>query len=305
MATKPSWREILDRMGPLDSTGSAAHYLDPETNRDYIQTYGLGHMEGSGENGQWVGGAPTGYWGYDYGAGGDNTRLSGKPYDIYNNEGDATGKGTFKQFRSEGDHMMDVAKGAAVMGAIALGGGALAGGGGGAGAGAVGANFGVYPTAAELAAGMHIPGSALSAGAGALGAAGPGDAGWGMDLGGAGGADTTYAGNVGASGVGGSLPGAASSGSGLLQTGAKALGGASSLLSGGGGGGGGEGDKTTRLDPRLDELVYGDLFKRTQGLLAQQMTPEGQAGNELMKKRGMGLLDQAPRQGFDRFYPGK
>lgn len=49
-----------------------------------------------------------------------------------------------------------------------------------------------------------------------------------------------------------------------------------------------------KMDPRLDGPVFGEngLVPRTQGLLAQQMSPEQQAGWMRMQQQGMGLLNQ-------------
>ena len=49
---------------------------------------------------------------------------------------------------------------------------------------------------------------------------------------------------------------------------------------------------TKKMDPRLDGAVYGDqgLVPRSQALLAQQMSPQGQAGWQNMKQMGQGLL---------------
>ena len=92
-------------------------------------------------------------------------------------------------------------------------------------------------------------------------------------------------------------------------------GGGSSLLglaaSGLGGLAGGQGQEdsssqTRRMDPRLDQPVFGDLIPRTQSLLGQQMTPERMAGYRQMQTMGQSLLGR-PVAGndFERFYGGR
>jgi hypothetical protein len=159
---------------------------------------------------------------------------------------------------------------------------AVAGGAGAAG-GATGFSFGVEPTAAELASGVHIPGSALPAGSVAPSV-----------MGGAGG------GAGGAGGAGSSLLNGA--GGKLLGAGATLLGGLAGK-EGAGGGGGGSG-----MDERMDKYIYGDqgVNQYAQNLLMQQMKPEMQAGWEQMRGRGLSLLN-TPVAGnaFERFYGGK
>lgn len=61
----------------------------------------------------------------------------------------------------------------------------------------------------------------------------------------------------------------------------------------------------TKMDPRLDQFVYGDLLPRAQGLLGQQMPMAQQYGNQMMQM-GSGLLGAgiAPN-GFERFTKGR
>lgn len=163
---------------------------------------------------------------------------------------------------------------------------------------------------AAYGAGMF--GGAGAAGAG--GAGGPGSATWGMDLGGAGLADTTYAANIGAAGgmggggIGGAAGGGASMLGGAAPTVAGAAGGGSGLLGSMGGllgpaatlggallGAKGNKNETTserKMDPRLDGPVYGTggLIPNATNLMQQQMSPEGQAGWMEMQQRGRGLL---------------
>lgn len=61
--------------------------------------------------------------------------------------------------------------------------------------------------------------------------------------------------------------------------------------------------QTKKMDPRLEEFVYGDLLPRTKGLLAEEMSPERRAQWNQMRGVGMGLLSQpVAGNAFDRFY---
>lgn len=106
--------------------------------------------------------------------------------------------------------------------------------------------------------------------------------------------------------------GPAAAGSGILEAlgGTKGLLGIGTTLAGAlagskGGSGSGNQDVTKRMDPRLDEYIYGDggLFPRAKGLLAEQMSPERMAQWDKMRNVGMGLLGQTPAgNGFDQMY---
>jgi hypothetical protein len=192
-------------------------------------------------------------------------------------------------------------------------------------------------TAASL--GM-LPGGALNNMMGAPGGvAGPGEAGWGMDLGGgemfspamdsqlanvqggfsAGGGGV---GGVGGGSVGASAPVAGGGGGLLSGLGDKAAGLIGSVTGGGGSnlmglastalgalagsqGQKGENSSTRTMDPRLDQPVFGDLVPRTQNKLAELMTPERMQGYRNMQSLGTNLLGRPVAENkFNRFYPG-
>ena len=103
------------------------------------------------------------------------------------------------------------------------------------------------------------------------------------------------------------LTAAKTAGTGLLEgLGGKALGlGATALGALAGSQGTGEQTQEKRMDPRLDQYVYGDLLPQAKGLLAQQMPLAQQYGNQMMQV-GTGLLGAgiAPN-GFERFTRGR
>jgi hypothetical protein len=162
------------------------------------------------------------------------------------------------------------------------------------------------------------------------GVAGPGEAGWGLDLGGGEmfnpamdsqlanvqGGFTAGGGGVGggsAGGVSAASPAAGASwtdkltslvgggGSSLLGLGATALGGLAGAQ-----GQNADSSSTRKMDPRLDQPVFGDLIPRAQSLLGQQMSPERQQGYRQMQTMGQSLLGR-PIAGndFERFYGGR
>ena len=93
----------------------------------------------------------------------------------------------------------------------------------------------------------------------------------------------------------GSSPGWMDAVKGLLPSGASSLLGPALSLAGAVAGSKGVNKNVTqtqKMDPRLDGAVYGDqgLVPRAQGLLAQQMSPQGQAGYMNMQNVGQGLL---------------
>lgn len=204
-------------------------------------------------------------------------------------------------YDSLGDSATDIAKAMAVVLSAGYGGAALMGAGGAGGAGA-GAGLSEAGLAGEGAFGA----TNAMGGAGAFGPAGSAYYGAGaglseMGLAGQGAfTGTNVAGGAATgSGVGGATMGAAGGGGGLLQT----LGGAAGkygdliapLLGAAAGAQGNEAESssTRKMDPRLDGPVYGEggLVPRTQGLLAQQMTPEAQQGWLDMQSKGRGLLN--------------
>lgn len=105
-------------------------------------------------------------------------------------------------------------------------------------------------------------------------------------------------------GVGAGAAGAA--GSLLSGIGDKALGIGATVL-GGALGSQGTPDQTQekKMDPRMDQFVYGELMPKVQGLLTSQMPLAQQAGDQ-MRMVGTGLLNQpiAPN-GFERFTRGR
>lgn len=109
-----------------------------------------------------------------------------------------------------------------------------------------------------------------------------------------------------AAGAGGAGAAAGGAGGLLSGLGGKALGlGATALGALAGSQGTGEQTQEKRMDPRLDQYVYGDLLPQAKGLLAQQMPLAQQYGNQ-MKQVGTGLLGAgiAPN-GFERFTRGR
>lgn len=109
-----------------------------------------------------------------------------------------------------------------------------------------------------------------------------------------------------AAGAGGAGAAAGGAGSLLSGLGGKALGlGATALGALAGSQGTGEQTQEKRMDPRLDQYVYGDLLPQAKGLLAQQMPLAQQYGNQMMQV-GTGLLGAgiAPN-GFERFTRGR
>jgi hypothetical protein len=244
---------------------------------------------------------------------GDNTQLNGTPYNEFDAQGNLLNTGTWDSFMSDSDQYKQAAAGlAAVLGA-GFGGAALMGG-GGAGAGVAGVG--------EAGWGMDLGmgGLGLAPGEAAAIAGGAGGAG----LAGAGGAMTVptaaeaalgassleaslapyLASGVAPAASGGLLEALKAAGSSLLPgSGAGAsswlgpaatvagglLGGSGAGTGGGGGAGGGGGGGSSRMDPRLDAPVFGDLVPRTQGLLGQQM-PQAMEQGAQMSQVGSGLL---------------
>jgi hypothetical protein len=157
---------------------------------------------------------------------------------------------------------------------------AVAGGAGAAG-GATGFSFGVEPTAAELASGAHIPGSALPAG--------------------------SVAPSV-MSGAGGGAGGAGGAGSSLLNgAGGKLLGAGATLLGGLSGSQSGQGEGGGR-DPQMNDFLFGakGVNPMAQSLLMQQMTPERQAEWDQMRGKGLSLMSgPVVGNGFNLLYGGK
>lgn len=319
----PEQLRLLQQMGGMYGDGT---YYDEAAQRMYSPLYGNARMsERNGDvDGAWTRGDPTSYWGYDKEQGTPMTEMNGKGYDIYDPTGKQTGSGTLSGYDGLKGDAADIAKAMAIVGTVGFGGAALmgAGGLGGAGAGAAGASgaaggvapytfgvngaIGAYPAAMGAGAGY---GTALgSAAGGALGAA----AGGGGGAGGAGGAGLSEMGLAGegaftgtnaaggaatGSGVGGATMGAAGGG-GLLSTLGGTLGQYGSLIApllgaaAGAQGNEAETSSTRKMDPRLDGPVYGEggLVPRTQGLLAEQMSPEAQQGWLDMQNKGRGLL---------------
>jgi hypothetical protein len=289
-------------------------------NRYYLPLYENGGVSG-GDAGDWQPGQRSGYMAFDKRLRDDGTQRAGdyktSQFTKYDPSGQQTKTGTMDWMGNT--NLRDILEAAAVVGGAGLAGGALAGagaaGGGGAagaaggggytfgttgaiggygaatgtgaawapavGGAAGGASFGVNMTPAELASGAHVPGSMLPAGSVAPSV-----------MSGAGGAG-----------------GAGSAGSGLGGMGGKLLGAGATLLGGASGAAGGAGgDLTRKMDPRMDQYVYGDqgIMNRTQGLLNQQMSPESMAQWQKMQGVGMGLLQQpVAGNAFERFYGGK
>ena len=108
----------------------------------------------------------------------------------------------------------------------------------------------------------------------------------------------------------GAVAPAAASGSSLLNSASnliKPLAGVAATIAGGaaGAGGGGSGGQQNRMDPRMDEFVYGDLLPRVRGLLDSQSPMALDAQKRLMQT-GSGLLSINPAgNGFDRFTKGR
>lgn len=113
---------------------------------------------------------------------------------------------------------------------------------------------------------------------------------------------------VGAAGAGGAGGATAAGGAGSLLSNIpnSALGIGATLLGAAAGNEGTPGQTAEKkMDPRLDQFVYGDLLPRAQGLLGQQMPLAQQYGNQMMQM-GTGLLGAgiAPN-GFERFTKGR
>ena len=93
----------------------------------------------------------------------------------------------------------------------------------------------------------------------------------------------------------------------LIPEGAKSLLGPAATIAGALAGGQGTPGQTTekKMDPRLDQYVYGDLMPKVQGLLNSQMPLAQQAGQQ-MRQIGGGLLS-APiaGNGFNMFTKGR
>ena len=100
--------------------------------------------------------------------------------------------------------------------------------------------------------------------------------------------------------------GGAAAGGSLLSGAGSLLGPAATVLGAVAGGQGTPGQTTEkRMDPRLDQYVYGDLMPKVQGLLNTQMPMAQQAGQQ-MRQIGGGLLS-APiaGNGFNMFTKGR
>lgn len=113
-------------------------------------------------------------------------------------------------------------------------------------------------------------------------------------------------GAAGAGGAGGATTAASGAASLIPGISDKALGIGATVLGGLAGKEGTPGKSSeTKMDPRLDQFVYGDLLPRAQGLLGQQMPMAQQYGNQMMQM-GSGLLGAgiAPN-GFERFTKGR
>lgn len=61
--------------------------------------------------------------------------------------------------------------------------------------------------------------------------------------------------------------------------------------------------QTKKMDPRLEEYVYGDLLPRAKGLLAEEMSPARRAQWQQVRGAGLGLLSQpVAGNAFEKFY---
>jgi hypothetical protein len=161
---------------------------------------------------------------------GKGASTPGQSYSRFNNDGSNGAAGQFID-QDKGEGLWKAAFAAAMAGGIGFDSGMFGAAGGGA-AGPGDAAWGMDLGGAGAADTSYL-GNVGAAGGG--GAAGPGQAGWGMDLGGAGAADTSYLGNVGGSSMGSAGAGGGAAG-GVGGAGAggssllSSLGGASSLL---------------------------------------------------------------------------
>ncbi len=188
-----------------------------------------------------------------------------------------------------------------------VGGGAMPGGFSALGGGMSGLGSGLADFGLGSITDAGIAGSPLTAGLGAASAPLPmGAGGWSAATGatglGAGAAGMSAAGTAAAS-----SPSWLSSLTNALPSGASSLlGPAASLLGGAAGaaGGGSGGSTQSRMDPRLDAPVFGDLVPRTQGLLGSASAQGQQVGADTMA-RGAGLQGtQVAGNGFGQVQLG-
>ena len=252
----------------------------------------------------------TGYYG-GYLDPTDYLKNDQRPYGVYDMQGNLTGTGAW----SQGKDWFDSPLAPLLPVLMAAGAYGLGLGSGGAGGALTGFQAGV-PTAAEMAASNAAFANTLSpylatgvpqmmgtlelipeaAMPGTVtGYTGPTFSGLGAAAGGAGAAGGA-AGAGGAGAAGSLIPGISDK---ALGIGATVLGGAL--------GSQGTPDQTQekKMDPRMDQFVYGDLMPKVQGLLTSQMPLAQQAGDQ-MRMVGAGLLGQpiAPN-GFERFTRGR
>lgn len=240
----------------------------------------------------------TGYYGGWLDRSGDFTLNHLRPYGIYDKSGKLTGQGAWSQTDESDIEFFAPALLAAAAGV----GASMLGGLGGAAAGS-----GELVNGAFLGEGMAsgIPawdlaatnaGLSLATPAGAIMQNSP------MSLIPESAMPGTVTGYTGST-FGGVGTGASSLLSGI---GDKALGIGATVL-GGALGSQGTPDQTQekKMDPRMDQFVYGDLMPKVQGLLTSQMPIAQQAGDQ-MRMVGTGLLNQpiAPN-GFERFTRGR
>lgn len=203
---------------------------------------------------------------------------NGEQYDVLDAQGNFVRNQTVSGM-SEWDNLKDIAKAAAIVGGVGFGGAALMG---GLGAAPVGAAANVPGMGGTFAGGSATGGLTAGAGAGSALSA----------------AETTAALEAASAEAMGAYGGTATAGGGLLNLAKGAVDkygkyiapAAGALL-------GSQKNKasqsqTRTMDPRLDGPVYGEggLVPRTQGLLAQQMSPEAQQGWLDMQRQGQGLL---------------
>jgi len=236
----------------------------------------------------------SGYRRYAPGTGDMAGKIDGLTYEDIDASGNVTGTGTFSGI--DGGSLWDY--GPFLMLAAGMAPALLGAGGAGAGAGAAGEAMGASGAAMGDAGLMYAGESAATAGS--LG---------GGYMGGAGGVGAAGAAGAGAAGAGAGGAGAAAGGglSSLLPAGASSLLGPAATVLGAVAGSQGTPGQTSerKMDPRLDQFVYGDLMPKVQGLLASQM-PNAQRYGQQMQTIGSGLLS-APiaGNGFERFTKGR
>lgn len=316
---QPSWMRGVDTLNATDD-GYTGSYRDPETGRLYMRIEARGNT-------------PVRYRGYDALSGqSEASDYNGTGYTEYDENGNPISDGTWQNLSGYKDDLRDIATAMAIVGGWgALGAGVAGASASGAGAGAgVGESVsGTYLSGAESAAlggggaggpsfatgftdGGTAGGALDTAYAGGAGGVGPNFSQGFTDGGTAGGAlDTAYTGATAGIPYTGSPspsllnPPASAAPAAATTAATTAAGGASGLGSllgpiatvvgavAGGQGQQTENSSQRRMDPRLDEAVFGPqgVVPRTQTLLNDQMAPGAMPGWAQMRQQGQTLMN--------------